>query len=251
MPTKARVERRVDGLYGAPLEEFTALRNELAKELRRSGDRDTAEEVGRLRKPTAAAWAINQLSHGGVPSLKSVLDAGRQLRKAQESALGGGSGAALRKAGSAEREAVTAAAREATALLGEKAGKAALERVRNSLHAAAGDDEVRAAIEQGRLTGDHEPMGLGPFTAPTGSPRRASRAAGKQDAAKRKRVTEAQVAAREAARRADAARRELDKRSDAAARAQERLVAAQADLDQAEAESASAAAELERAERAR
>ena len=105
----------MDGLYGAPLEEFTAQRNELAKELRRSGERDTAEEVGRLRKPTAAAWAINQLSHREEPALRSVLDAGRQLRKAQESALGGGSGAALRKAGAAEREAVTAAAAEATA----------------------------------------------------------------------------------------------------------------------------------------
>ena len=46
------LERRIDALYEAPLEEFTALRNELAKELRRSGERDAAEEVGRLRKPT-------------------------------------------------------------------------------------------------------------------------------------------------------------------------------------------------------
>ena len=108
------LERRVDGLYGAPLEEFTALRNELAKELRGSGERDAAEEVGRLRKPTAAAWAINQLSHREEPALRSVLEAGRKLRKAQESALGGGSGAALRKAGADEREAVAAAAAAAS-----------------------------------------------------------------------------------------------------------------------------------------
>ena len=125
-----------------------------------------------------------------------------------------------------------------------------MEKVRNSLHAAAGDDDVRAAIEKGRLSADHEPMGLGPFSAPAATPRRASRSAGKQDAAKRKRLNEAQVVAREATRRADAARRELERRSDAAERAQERLVAAQADLDEAEAEAEAAAADLKRAERA-
>ena len=56
--------------------------------------------------------------------------------------------------------------------------------------------------------------------------------------------------AREATRRADAARRELERRSDAAERAQERLVAAQTDLDEAEAEAKAAAADLKRAERA-
>jgi hypothetical protein len=242
------LERRVDGLYGAPLEEFTALRNELAKELRGSGDRAAAEEVGRLRKPTAAAWAINQLSHRKEPTLRGVLEAGRKLRKAQESALGGGSGAALRTAGADEREAVAAAAAAASGILGETASKAAQLKVRNSLHAAAGDDDVRTAIEKGRLSTDHEPMGLGPFTASGAAPRRAARSEGKQDAAKRKRLNEAQVVAREATRRADAARRELERRSDAAARAQERLVAAQADLDEADGEAKAAAAELKRAE---
>jgi hypothetical protein len=245
------LKRRVDSLYGAPLEEFTALRNELAKELRGSGERDSAEEISRLRKPTAAAWSINQLSRNERPALRRVLEAGRQLRKAQESALGGGSGAALRKASAAEREAVGAAAEKASAILGSQASNATLEKVRNSLHAAAGDEEVRAAIENGRLTADHEPVGLGPFAAATGTPRpRPARGAGKQDAAKRRRLQDAQVASREATRRAEAARRELERRSDAAARAQERLAAAQADLDSAEAEAKAAAAELERAERA-
>ncbi len=244
------LERRVDGLYGGPLDEFTALRNDLAKELRRSGERDAAEEVGKLRKPTAAAWAINQLSHREDPALRGVLEAGRKLRKAQESALGGGSGAALRKAGADEREAVAAAVTAASGVLGETASRAAVEKVRSSLHAAAGDDDVRDAIENGRLSADHEPMGLGPFAAPAGAPRRAARSEGKQDAAKRKRLNEARVVAREATRRADAARRELERRSDAAARAQERLVAAQADLDKAQAEAKAAAAELKRAERA-
>ncbi len=205
--------------------------------------------MGRLRKPSAAAWAINQLSRSEGPTLKAVLEAGRKLRKAQETVLGGGSGAALRTAGAAEREAVGAAVEKASGVLGGQASRATMERVRNSLHAAAGDDDVRAAIESGRLTGDHEPVGLGPFGAGAPAAPRPPKRAPKQDVAARKRVREAQVAQRETARRAEAARRELDKRSDAAARAQERLAAAQADLDQAEEEAAAAATELERAER--
>ena len=165
--------------------------------------------------------------------------------------LGGGSGAALRKAGAAEREAVRSRCGAGNGRSRrDRPSKATLERVRNSLHAAAGDDDVRAAIEAGRLTGDHEPVGLGPFGAAAPAPRAElprRGQAGRRQAQARDRGAGGR---REAARRADAARRELDKRSDAAARAQERLVAAQADLDQAEAESASAAAELERAERA-
>ena len=206
--------------------------------------------MGRLRKPTPAAWAINQLSRSEQGTLRAVLEAGRRLRKAQETALGGGSGAALREASAAEREAVAAAVREASGRLGEKPSKAAVERVRNSLHAAAGDDEVRAAIETGRLTGDHEPVGLGPFGAGAVTPRRAARRETKPDAAARKRIRDAQVAHREAVKRAEAARAELDRRTDAAERAQERLAAAQTDLDRVEEEARAASAELEQAERA-
>jgi hypothetical protein len=206
--------------------------------------------VGRLRKPTPAAWAINQLSRSGQPSLGAVLEAGRRLRKAQETAIGGGSGAALREASAAEREAVAAAVREASGTMGGKPSKAAVERVRNSLHAAAGDDEVRVAIETGRLTGDHEPVGLGPFGAVTAAAPRKARGEAKSDAAARRRIRDAQVAHREAVKRAEAARAELDRRKDAAERAQERLAAAQADLDHVEEEARAAAAELEQAERA-
>ena len=37
-------------LYGLPLEEFTAERNALAKQLRRDGQRERADEVSKLRK---------------------------------------------------------------------------------------------------------------------------------------------------------------------------------------------------------
>ena len=240
-----------DDLYAAPFEEFTKRRNELAKELRKAGDRDAAEEVAKLRKPTRAAWAVNQLARSDKAVVKAVVKAGDQLRKAQEDALGGGSGTALRKAGADEREAVGAAVARAKEVLGDQATQATLERVRSSLQAAARDDAVREEIEAGRLTADHEPVGLGAFGSASDAPPPARPARGARDkgpdAATRRRRRDAEVAAREANRRLEASRRELDRRADAAARAQERLEQAQADVDAAAAEAAEADAELERA----
>jgi hypothetical protein len=178
-----------------------------------------------------------------------VLDAGAELRRAQEAALGGGSGGELRAAGTAEREAVGRAVEAAKELLGEQAGKANLDRVRNSLHAAAGDEDVRAAIEEGRLTADHEPVGLGPLGAAGGAPKRRPARQAKQPAAVRKRLRDAEVADREASKRLDAARRELDRCRDAATRAQERLAAAQRDVETAEREAEAATGELAKARR--
>jgi hypothetical protein len=234
-------------LYAAPFEEFTPRRNELAKELRKAGDRAAADEVAKLRKPTRAAWAVNQLARAEKPVLRRVLKAGDRLRKAQEAALKGGSGAALRKAGADEREAVGAAVERAAELLGDHAGGATLGRVRSSLQAAARDEAVREEIEAGRLTEDHEPVGLGAFGAAAAAPAPPARTRDrKPDAAARRRRRDAEVAAREANRRLEAARRELDRRADAATRAQERLGQAQSDVDAAAAEAEQADAELGR-----
>ena len=44
-------------LYGLPLEEFTAARNDAAAELRKAGAKEDAEAVKALRKPSAPAGA--------------------------------------------------------------------------------------------------------------------------------------------------------------------------------------------------
>ncbi|MBN1528326.1 MAG: hypothetical protein JW895_04660, partial [Thermoleophilaceae bacterium] len=207
-----------------------------------------AATVAKLRKPTRAAWAVNQLARSDRSVLRKVLRAGERLRKAQERALKGGSGSALRKAGAEEREAVAAAVERAAELLGDQASGATLERVRSSLQAAARDESVRGEVEAGRLTADHEPVGLGAFEAAAAAPAPSRRVREKgPDAATRRRRRDAKVAAREANRRLDAARRELERRADAATRAQTRLKQAQADADAAASEAAKADAELEQA----
>ena len=47
-------------VYGGPLEEFVRRRDALMRELRSAGDRDTANAVKALRKPSRIAWALDQ-----------------------------------------------------------------------------------------------------------------------------------------------------------------------------------------------
>lgn len=49
-------------LYGLPPGDFTAARNERAKAARAEGNALLAKQVGRLPKPSTAAWAINMLA---------------------------------------------------------------------------------------------------------------------------------------------------------------------------------------------
>jgi hypothetical protein len=65
MHAKGRESQNVpvaDDLYALPPGEFTRARDERAKGLRKEGRRDEADEVKALRKPTVAAWALNQLA---------------------------------------------------------------------------------------------------------------------------------------------------------------------------------------------
>jgi hypothetical protein len=57
------VEAAVAALYQLPLGEFVAARDQLARQLRTTGDREAARQVVGLRRPSISAWAANQLAH--------------------------------------------------------------------------------------------------------------------------------------------------------------------------------------------
>src|SRR5512133_1155084 len=73
----------LDGLYHGPLEEFTSARNELAKSLRSDGEAAAADEVKALRKPSRAAWLVNQLGVRKPKEVGELLEVGEELRAAQ------------------------------------------------------------------------------------------------------------------------------------------------------------------------
>ena len=139
------LDTEIDKLYGVPLDEFVHDRDELAKRLRREGEREAAEQVKKLRKPSAGAWALNQAVRRRRKETDALLAAGERLRAAHESLMSGGDQAELRDAMREERGLASGLADCAEAIASEtgKSGPALRERVRSTLHAAALDEEAR------------------------------------------------------------------------------------------------------------
>jgi hypothetical protein len=161
------LDSEIDRLYGIPLDEFVADRDELAKRLRRDGDREAADSIKKLRKPSAGAWALNQAVRRRRKETDALLAAGERLREAHEALLSGGDAATLREAMQEERTLASALADCAEAIASEtgKSGPALRERVRSTLHAATVDEEARDELAKGRFVREREAAGLGPFGA--------------------------------------------------------------------------------------
>jgi hypothetical protein len=164
------VDQAADELYGLPPGEFTPARDERAKELRGDGDRDAANAVKALRKPTVAAWAVNQLARRRRKDLDELLSAGENLRAAQEELVAGGDRAGFQEAAARERDLVAKLASDATALAGEAGERAGglQEKVAATLHAAALDEETAEELRRGRLV--RERAAIGGFGAMAGAP---------------------------------------------------------------------------------
>jgi DNA repair exonuclease SbcCD ATPase subunit len=235
------VEEEIDRLYGKPLHEFTAARDALARDLRRAGDRDAADEVKALRKPTVSAWAINQLARNERMKVRSVLVGGEKLRSAHAELLGGGRPAKVTEASDAERKAISHLVSSAAKILsqaGHSPNESTLERVASTLRAAAVDDEGRLLLEKGRLTRDLDPSGFGPLGA-VATPTR-QRAKGAVSATDRRRRKAAEEKLR-------ALRAELNELTKAAADADARVAAMRRELRAAEAEAREARRKVKRA----
>ena len=227
-------------LYGLPLEDFTRERDAAARELRKAKERDAAAAVAKLPKPSQGSWAANTLARERRDLVDALLDAGDGLRAAQEEAVAGKGAAALRDAAAAEREAVEALVDAAKELkpAGRKPTAQTLDRLRTTLHAAATDDDVRTALDQGRLVEDASGAGAWGLVAGGDAPAVAPRRERKK-AAPRKGAEDREAAARE--------RKEREERLEAE---RERRAQLEAELREARAERRSRDRELERAEKA-
>ncbi len=159
-----------DELYALPLEEFTPARDAAAKALRKAGDKETAARVAKLPKPSPAAWTANQVAREQPDLIEALLDAGAALRAAQDAAVSGHGGRGLREATLAERGAVDAVMAAATAHkpAGRALSRTMADRLRTTLHAAAGDPQLRAALAHGRLVSEAQAGGAWPFALEPG-----------------------------------------------------------------------------------
>ena len=80
------LEAELDVLYSAPLKDFVATRNALAKRLRAAGDQAEADRVKALAKPPLSAWAVNQLAFRAPEQMAVLMEAGAAVRAAHLSA---------------------------------------------------------------------------------------------------------------------------------------------------------------------
>jgi hypothetical protein len=264
----------VDELYGLPLERFTPERNALAKELRNASKRAEAAEVAGLRKPSVAAWAVNQLVRTQKRTVSELFKAGDAVRAAHDAVLAGrGDGASLRAAVERERlavETLTVSARGLLSTDGHELSPTIIDRVGDTLHAAALEDVARAQVRDGRLERELRHVGLGmagglpaparsrraprkasePATEPAPARAESERPVRERAQARAEARAAARVAEREARRRLERAERGVKLALERRDRAAETLAEAEAELSEVENELREAQDHVRDAERA-
>jgi hypothetical protein len=154
-----------DRLYALPPAEFTAARDDAAKAAKAAGDRAGATAIGKLRRPTVAAWLVNLLALRRPERLDELFDLGSALRQAQQ----GLRGPELRELAARRRTVVAALVREASDLaVAAGASRSALPatEVETTLAAALADEDLAHLVRAGRLLKSGQYDGFGEARRP-------------------------------------------------------------------------------------
>ncbi|AHD23272.1 hypothetical protein Y013_22995 [Rhodococcus pyridinivorans SB3094] len=251
-----------DALYGLDPGDFVAARSEFAAQAREAGDRELTAAIGRLRKPTVAAWMVNLLARERADEFAALLDIGSALRTAQRRL----SGSEMRKLSEQRRRVVAALERDAGRLAadrGRTVSESALREVGRTLNAALSDPDIGEQVRQGRLDAIVESDGFGDLSAMpltvvrggseeddeddrTAADKSARKSKGEREPTEREKADQA---AREA--EIDEAAAALDSAHSAAEEAREAASAAEQELARHEEEVAELRAKLEHAEQQR
>jgi hypothetical protein len=241
------LDEALDELYGVMPDEFMTARSALRDRLRDAGESAAAKELARARRPTTAAWALNQLAREHAELVEAVLDQTRELEAAQAGARPGQAGE-VRAAMAARRRALGDAAAAAVAIAARitENAESYREPVIATLDAGSLDENGAAALLAGRHVRDSPGRsGFPPASAPTRAARRRPAApkqpatdhagqddredrAGERDAA-RTALGAAEAEARDAAERAEAG-------AAAARDAETRIADAETAIDRAKAD---------------
>jgi hypothetical protein len=192
----------VDDLYALPLDRFIAERDALAK---RVEDSDEGRRIKALRKPSLAAWAVNQASRAAPKDVRKLVALSDELRAAR--------GPALRELARDRNAVVARLIDRARAILlegGHSDSATNVERVTNTLQAASVDPGAVDDLLAGRIAADMTPSGFASLPLkPVEDEEAMDPAARRKAKAEQKRLAEA---AAKAEREAD----ESDRAADAA-----------------------------------
>ncbi|MFD5126446.1 hypothetical protein [Streptomyces olindensis] len=206
-----------DELYALRPEDFTAARASAVAAARTAGDRELAERIGALRKPSLAAWASNLLVRSRPGEVEPLLRLGEGLRRAHQD-LDGTQLRELSRRQHALIRALSAQARQLAKEAGHPIGESVQREVETTLHAVLADPDAARAWASGRLTKPLSATVGFPAAAEGARPQRPTppeapaRPDRKADEQRRRRLAEAR-------RGAEEAERELRTRKDEAAAA--------------------------------
>ncbi|MFL5319775.1 MAG: hypothetical protein ACJ790_08965 [Myxococcaceae bacterium] len=140
-------------LFATPPKEFTAARNALAAELKKSGDADAAKQVKALKRPDAAAFLVNAVAQKYPGDVKAMVDTADKVSKAQR----GGHGSemqALSKELRSLSSSLVERAEEIAKDAGVKFTTALRGKVETTFRSANQDDYAREKVMNGIL--EHE-----------------------------------------------------------------------------------------------
>lgn len=271
------VEEAAFELYALEPSRFTAERSRRAGQARSSGAPDAARAISGLRRPTTAAWLINQLVRGAQDAQAQIerLDAlGHELRLAQAHLQAD----RMRELNQERHGLVEAIGRRADAVaatIGVKVSPAVRREVEDTLRAAVADEHACRAVLSGRLTRALVHTGFGevdiaeatavPLGAPasrqalpstTGSSTRSDHptapdpsASGSQERIQAARRADAQARAERAREQMSAEQAELRHREDELGRLTQRRSSLQQRLDDLQAEITTLRRELDTEDR--
>ncbi|WP_061300681.1 hypothetical protein [Herbidospora cretacea] len=176
------LDEAAEQLYALSPGEFTAARNRLVKE---TGDK----EIGKLRKPTVLAWAVNQVVRSHPAEVGELLAVGEEMRAAWAC----GDGDALAALGPRRSAAVATVSRLVMrAASGRLNSPAELEQ---TLDAAIVDAGAADQVRSGRLAGALRYSGFVPTSVPPSPVRKKQPAVADTSARDAREARDAAVAA--------------------------------------------------------
>jgi hypothetical protein len=149
-------------LYLVPPAGFVAARNELVRQSHAAGNRELADELRSLRRPTLSAWLVNLLARHERAPMERLLAVGREMRDAQTRL----DTAQLRRL-AGQREQMIAdlldRGRRRAVEAGMQPSEAVLSEVEATLKAALVDLAASSTVLSGRLVRPMSHSGFGPM----------------------------------------------------------------------------------------
>lgn len=158
--TALDLDARLDALYAGPPEEFVAGRDALARDVAAAGDAVGSARIKKLRRPTVAGWAVNQVARAHAEEVGALAALGDELRAAT---VDGDRGRikALDRLRRERTEALLGPLRETGEIDGRPLSSTVIDRIGETLTAAVMDEDAAAVVRAGRLGQALQHVGFG------------------------------------------------------------------------------------------